>query len=204
MNLLWELFFTFAKIGLFTFGGGYAMLALISDTCVDKKKWITDDEMMNITVIAESTPGPVAINCATYVGYKQKGIPGAIMGTLGMMLPSLVIIYLISLFLDDFLQIAWIANAFHGIKLGVGVIIVGAAVKMLKKMKQKKPVPIAIMLAAAVIMLLIDILSIKFSSVSLMLSAGAVSLALFALRELLQKKKKPAPENGKTEGGQKE
>ena len=76
MNLLLDLFLSFAKIGLFTFGGGYAMIALIESICVEKKGWITHDEMMNITVIAESTPGPIAINCATFVGYKQKGLPG--------------------------------------------------------------------------------------------------------------------------------
>ena len=92
MNLLLDLFLTFAKVGLFTFGGGYAMIALIENTCVEKKQWITHDEMMNITVIAESTPGPIAINCATYVGYKQKGFAGALTATIGMILPSFCII----------------------------------------------------------------------------------------------------------------
>ena len=83
MNLLFDLFFSFARIGLFTFGGGYAMLALIEDACVEKKQWITHDEMMNITVIAESSPGPISINCATYVGYSQKGLAGALAATIG-------------------------------------------------------------------------------------------------------------------------
>ena len=87
MNDLIELFLTFAKIGAFTFGGGYAMISLIEDICVEKKKWITHDEMMDITVIAESTPGPIAINCATYVGYKRKKFVGAIFATIGMVLP---------------------------------------------------------------------------------------------------------------------
>ena len=87
MGILIELFLIFAKIGLFTFGGGYAMISLIENNCVEKKKWITHDEMMNITVIAESTPGPIAINCATYVGYKKAGIIGAIISTLGIVLP---------------------------------------------------------------------------------------------------------------------
>ena len=100
-----DLFLTFAKIGLFTFGGGYAMIALIEDICVEKKQWITHDEMMNVTVIAESTPGPIAINCATYVGYKQKGLSGAVAATVGMVLPSFCIIFLISRFLDKFLEI---------------------------------------------------------------------------------------------------
>jgi chromate transporter len=108
MNDLIELFLTFAKVGAFTFGGGYAMISLIEDICVEKKKWITHDEMMDITVIAESTPGPIAINCATYVGYKRKKLLGAIFATIGMVLPSFVIIFLISKYLDRFLEISWI------------------------------------------------------------------------------------------------
>lgn len=88
MPILLDLFLTFAKIGLFTFGGGYAMISLIEDSCVEKKRWITHDEMMNVTVIAEYTPGPIAINCATYVGYKQKSLSGAAAATVGMVLPS--------------------------------------------------------------------------------------------------------------------
>ena len=88
------------------------MISLIEDTCVRKKQWITHEDMMNVTVIAESTPGPIAINCATFVGYKQKGLPGAVMATLGMILPSFLVILLISTFLEHFLEIAWIANAF--------------------------------------------------------------------------------------------
>ena len=117
MGILPELFLTFAKIGLFTFGGGYAMIALIEDSCVEKKQWITHDEMMNVTVIAESTPGPIAINCATYVGYKQKGLAGAAAATAGMVLPSFCIIFLGSMFLDNFLEITWIAHAFRGIRI---------------------------------------------------------------------------------------
>ena len=121
--MLLDLFLTFSKIGLFTFGGGYAMIALIEDICVEKKQWITHDEMMNVTVIAESTPGPIAINCATYVGYKQKGLAGAAAATVGMVLPSFCIIFLISMFLDNFLEIPWIAHAFLGIKAAVGILI---------------------------------------------------------------------------------
>ena len=119
MNILLDLFLSFAKVGLFTFGGGYAMIALIENTCVEKKQWITHDEMLNITVIAESTPGPIAINCATYVGYKQKGFAGALAATIGMVLPSFCIIFAISRFLDHFLEITWIAEAFQGIKIAV-------------------------------------------------------------------------------------
>ena len=103
MPILIDLFLTFAKIGMFTFGGGYAMISLIENTCVENKKWITHDEMMTVTVIAESTPGPIAINCATYVGYKKGKLSGAIAATLGMVLPSFIIIFLISKCLNHFL-----------------------------------------------------------------------------------------------------
>lgn len=137
MNILFELFLTFAKIGLFTFGGGYAMISMIEHACVDSKQWVSHDDMMNITVIAESTPGPIAINCAIFVGYKQKGLVGAIAATLGIVLPSFIVIYLIAMLLDNFLEIAVIANAFKGIKLAVGILILDAAMKMIKKCRRK-------------------------------------------------------------------
>ncbi|MBQ6059401.1 MAG: chromate transporter [Clostridia bacterium] len=177
-----DLFLTFAKIGLFTFGGGYAMIALIENACVEKKQWISHDEMMNITVIAESTPGPIAINCATYVGYRQQGFWGALAATLGIILPSFCIIFAISAFLDRFIEITWIAHAFQGIKIAVGILILDAACKMLKKM-QKKAVPRIILLAAFGAMLLINILSVRISSIILMLTAGLVSLILFLVRK---------------------
>ena len=121
MNILADLFLTFAKIGFFTFGGGYAMIALIEDACVEKKKWITHDDMMNVAVIAESTPGPIAINCATFVGYRRGGFMGAVAATVGMVLPSFLIIFVVSQFLDHFLEIGWIHSAFMGIKLAVGI-----------------------------------------------------------------------------------
>ncbi|MCR5373181.1 MAG: chromate transporter [Solobacterium sp.] len=178
MMLLIDLFLSFARIGLFTFGGGYAMIALIENTCVEKKQWITQDEMMNITVIAESTPGPIAINCATYVGYQQKGFAGASAATLGIVLPSFCIIFLISRFLDHFLEITWIAHAFQGIKIAVGILILDAALKMLKKM-QKKPVPKAFMLCSFASMILINIFSLRISSIILMLCAGMISLIIY-------------------------
>lgn len=138
MNLLIELFLTFAKIGLFTFGGGYAMISMIENICVENKKWISHDDMMNITVIAESTPGPIAINCATFVGYKQKGLIGAIAATMGIVFPSFAIIYLIAILMDDFLEITVIANAFKGIKLAVGILILDAALKMIQKMQKNQ------------------------------------------------------------------
>ena len=182
MRLLFDLFFTFAKIGLFTFGGGYAMISLIEHTCVDQKAWITHDDMMNVTVIAESTPGPIAINCATFVGYRQKGFVGALVATLGMTLPSFCIIYLISMFLDDFLDIAWIANAFEGIKIAVGLLILDAALTMLKKTKKTRITDV-IMLCSFGAMLLIDLFALHFSTIALLLVAGMISLLLFVVQE---------------------
>lgn len=178
MSILLDLFFTFAKIGLFTFGGGYAMISMIENICVERKKWITHDEMMNVTVIAESTPGPIAINCATFVGYKKAGFLGAVIATLGIIVPSFIIIYLISMFLDNFLEIVIIANAFKGIKLAVGVLILDAGITMVKKM-HKKALPRAIVICAFVAMLAINVFAWNFSSIALMLIAAVVSLSIF-------------------------
>ena len=167
MPILIELFLTFVKIGLFTFGGWYAMLSIIENICVEQKNWITHDEMMNITVIAESTPGPIAINCATYVG-----------ATLGVTIPSFVIIFVISMFLEGFLEITWIAHAFQGIKIAVGILILDAAIKMIRKM-QKKPLQIGILLASFAVIILINVLKLHLSSIVVMLTAALVSIAFF-------------------------
>ena len=180
MNILLDLFLTFAKIGLFTFGGGYAMISMIENNCVERKQWITHDEMMNVTVIAESTPGPIAINCATFTGYKKAGFIGALAATLGIVVPSFVLINLISMFLDNFLELTIIANAFKGIKIAVGILILDAAITMIKKM-HKKMLPRAIMLCSCVVMLCINIFAWNSSSISLMLIAAAVSLTIFIL-----------------------
>lgn len=186
MNLLLDLFLTFAKIGLFTFGGGYAMIAMIENDCVERKKWITHDEMMNITVIAESTPGPIAINCATFTGYRQAGFPGALFATLGIVTPSFAVIYLISMFLDNFLELTLIANAFKGIKIAVGILILDAAVTMIRKMPGRK-LPRAIMVCSCAAMLCVNLLAWNFSSIRLMLIAALVSLSIFIVGEKKQR-----------------
>ena len=173
MKLLLELFLSFAKIGLFTFGGGYAMLPLIERTCVTKKQWLTDEDMLNITVMAESTPGPVAINCATFVGNRQKGFLGALAATLGMITPSFVIILLISFFLESFMEIRWVAGAFQGIKIAVGILIVDAAIRLFKKLP-KKALPMTILAVSFAAMLIIDILALRLTSVILLLAAASV------------------------------
>lgn len=180
VTVLIDLFLTFAKIGMFTFGGGYAMIALLEKTCVEDKKWITHDEMMDVTVIAESTPGPIAINCATYVGYRQGKLIGSVAATLGMVLPSFIFIYIIAQFLDRFLEIALIANAFKGIKIAVGILIIDAALKMLKKM-EKKPFQICIVVSSAVAMLLISFFSLGISSMVLMFMAAFTGIIVMMI-----------------------
>jgi chromate transporter len=189
MPILIELFLTFAKIGLFTFGGGYAMLSIIENICVEQKNWITHDEMMNITVIAESTPGPIAINCATYVGYKKGKLPGAVLATLGVAIPSFVIIFVISMFLEGFLEITWIAHAFQGIKIAVGILILDAAIKMIRKM-QKKPLQIGILFASFAVIMLINVLKLHLSSIVVMLAAALISVAFFLADKVRRKEGK--------------
>ena len=182
MNILFDLFLTFAKIGLFTFGGGYAMIPMSENNCVERKQWITHDEMMNVTVIAESTPGPIAINCATYTGYKKAGFIGALVATFGIILPAFIVIYLISMFLDNFLEFVIIANAFKGIKIAVGILILDAAITMIKKMHKKK-LTRTIMVCSCIAMLCINIFAWNFSSISLMLIAAVVSLTIFMIND---------------------
>ncbi len=185
--LLLDLLLTFAKIGLFTFGGGYAMIALMDNACVERKKWITHDEFMDVTVIAESTPGPIAINGATYIGYRQAGFTGAVFATAGIVLPSFAVLYLISLFFNNILEITIIANAFKGIKIAVGVLILNAAIKMFKKM-HKKALPFIVMSCALIASLLINIFKWHFSSIYLILLSGTAGYLVFMFGQLKQKK----------------
>ena len=180
MNIIADLFLTFAGIGCFTFGGGYAMIALIEDRCVERKKWITHDDMMNITVIAESTPGPIAINCATFVGWRQAGTAGAFAATVGMVMPSFLIIFLISRYLDSFLEIAWVARAFRGIRIAVGILIADAGLNMLKRMKKKR-FPRTVAAVSFLVILAGNLLSVRVSSIVLMIAAAIVGLAFSSL-----------------------
>lgn len=181
-NILLDLFFTFFKIGAFTFGGGYAMIALLDRDCVDNKKWITSDELMNITVIAESTPGPIAINCATYTGYKMKGLLGAIVATLGMILPSTIIIYIVSIFFGDLLSNSIISNVFKGIRVAVCILIVQAAIKMIKKVmknSKKKLLPSIIISSFFLIVLTSNLLGTHFSTIYLILVSGFIGYFVY-------------------------
>jgi len=133
MKKLWQLFFTFFKIGAFTFGGGYAMIPLIQNEAVERKGWVTDDDILEIIAIAESTPGPIAINSATFVGYRAAGVLGSVCATLGVVLPSFVIILLISFVLKQFSDILAVQYAFQGIRAGVLALLCKSLWTMYKK-----------------------------------------------------------------------
>ena len=186
MHILLDLFLTFARIGLFTFGGGYAMIAIIENLCVEQKKWITHEEMMDMTVIAESTPGPIAINCATYVGYKQRGLWGAIAATLGIVLPSFLVIFIIAHFLDGFLAYPLVARAFSGIRAAVVALILSAMWKIAKKS--------LVDIFAFIIFLTVAVLSFftDLSPVIFVIAAGACGLVLnlSGIRKVKEDKKK--------------
>ena len=132
--MLLILFWTFFKIGLFTFGGGYAMIPFIHQYAVEKYKWITDDEFLDIIAIAEATPGPIAINSATYIGHKVKGVKGSTFATLGVVIPSVIIIILIAAFFMQFKDNVYVEYAFKGVRIGVSILILNAALRMYKKL----------------------------------------------------------------------
>ena len=185
MPLLLELFLTFAKVGAFTFGGGYAMLALLDHTCVEQKKWLTSEEFSDLTVIAESTPGPIAINCSTYTGYKKAGIPGAIVATFGMVLPSFLILLLISLFFENILAYPVIANAFQGIRVAVALLILRAGLKMGTKMLQNsktKPSSLLFILIFFCISLCLSLFDIHISTIWLIVASGLCGFFLYGIR----------------------
>ncbi len=133
LKKVFQLFITFIKIGAFTFGGGYAMVPLIQRETVEKKKWINDDDILEIVAIAESTPGPIAVNSATFVGYKTAGVLGAAAATIGVVLPSFTIIYFISFVIDKFENNTAVKYAFSGIRAGMLALIIKALWTMSKK-----------------------------------------------------------------------
>ena len=180
IKVWWQLFFSMLKIGLFTFGGGYAMINFLDNEFVERKGWLDSEEFMNLVAVAESTPGPIAINCSTFIGYKKAGILGSVFATIGMCLPSFVIIYLISLFFNQFLAISWVASAFRGIQVCVVFLILSAGAKMLKKMK-KTAFNIAVMAITFVAMITLSLFSVSFSSIFYILIFGALGLLVYAL-----------------------
>ena len=177
---LWKLFATFFKIGAFTFGGGYAMISIIENECVSEKKWLTHDEMMDITGVPESTPGPLTINTATFVGYKVGGVLGSAAATCGVVLPSLIVIGAIALFLENFLAIKWVASAFKGIKAAVAFLIFGAGWKMFKKMKKTK-LSVILFALALLLMLCKNFDLFPVSSILLIVLSAIVGLVVYGI-----------------------
>ena len=182
-----SLFFTMLKIGLFTFGGGYAMIALLENEFVEKKKYMEKDEFLDMVAIAESTPGPIAINAATYIGYKKAGVIGSVMATVGVCIPSFVIIYAISLFFDAFLSFKLVEYAFRGIQVCVVYLIFSAGLKMLGQMK-KTAFSVTIVSAVLLCMLLFSLFAVKFSTVLYILICGLIGLFIYILKQIKQKK----------------
>ena len=177
---LGTLFFTFFKIGLFTFGGGYAMIALLEEEFIQRRKWLDKDEFLDMTAIAESTPGPVAINSATYLGYKLAKVPGAATATVAVCLPSFLIIYAISLFFEQFTQLTVIANAFKGIQVCVIYLIFSAGVRMLKAM-DKSPFATGVLAAVMLVMVGLSLAGVSVSSILLILLSGAAGVAAWLI-----------------------
>jgi len=184
-----SLFLTMLKIGLFTFGGGYAMIALLENEFVATKKWLEKDEFLDVAAIAESTPGPIAINAATYIGYKNAGFVGSVISTLGICLPSFIIIYAISLFFDAFLSLTYVAYAFKGIQICVVYLILSAGLKMLKQMK-KTAFNVIIILATLACMVVLSVFAIKFSTIFYILISGAAGVAVYLLGKLRKEEKR--------------
>lgn len=188
VKLALTLFLSYFKIGLFTFGGGYAMIALIEREFVMRKKWINEVELYEIIAIAESTPGPIAINCATFVGYKILGFVGSFLATLAVCIPSFAIIYLISVFYDAFMSLTAVAYAFEGIKAGIAIMVTTAGINMVRK-GSKNAFTVGVFLLTFAAAVCIDVFSLDFSTVYIILIGAAAGIAAGIVRDVVNKKK---------------
>ena len=177
-----ELFTTFFKIGAFTFGGGYAMVALLEHEFVEQKQWVSREEFLDMVAIAESTPGPMAVNSATYIGYKIGGFSGAAASTLAVCIPSFAVIYIISLFFDQFLALSVVASAFRGIQACVIYLILSAGLKMLKQLK-KDTFDLCILAAVVAAMVGCSLAAVSFSSIYYILLSGAAGVLVWLVKK---------------------
>ncbi len=177
------------KIGLFTFGGGYAMIALLENEFVTKQGWVDKEEFLDMAAIAESTPGPIAINGATYIGYRLRGIMGSLLATVAICIPAFTIIYIISLFFDRFLSFTLIAKAFSGIRVCVIYLIGSAGLRLLSGIP-KKPFPLAILIGAAAAMIIASLLTKSLSTLVLILLSGLLGLAAYGISSIRTHKSK--------------
>lgn len=174
--MLWNLYVSWFKMGLFTFGGGYAMLPMIQKEVIEKHHWATEDEIMDYYAIGQCTPGIIAVNTATFVGYKLKGIIGGIVATLGVVSPSLIIITVIAQLISNFSSLAVVQHALAGIEVAVCVLMYVAIEKLLKK--GVKDVPTFIIFALAFILAYFT----NISTVILVVLAGAAGYVLYAVK----------------------
>lgn len=181
------LFLSFLKIGLFTFGGGYAMIALLKNEFVSKKKWITDEAFLDMVAIAESTPGPVAINSATYIGYQIAGYSGALASTVAVCIPSFVIIYIISSCFDSFLKLSYVSYALDGIQACVVYLILSAALQMVKGIR-KTFYNMTLGIAVFFAMVVFSVLSVDFSTVFYILICGMTGVVGYSVKSISQRK----------------
>lgn len=201
LKTLLKLFLTMFKIGLFTFGGGYAMLVLLENEFVTKRKWMDNDEFTDVVAIAESTPGPIAINASTYVGYKTSKVLGAIVSTIAVCLPSMIIIFAISLFFDAFLSLKYVAYAFEGIRVCVCLLILFAGIKMARKLKTNA---FNIILASIsfILVILIGLFGVEISTVYFVLAGGAIGVITYLVTiavnrsKRMEKAQEPTQEKG--------
>ena len=180
---LLSLFLSFLKIGAFTFGGGYAMIALLENEFVARKGWLGRDEFLDVLAVSESTPGPIAVNTATYIGYKVAGVLGSVLSTLAVCLPAFAIIFVISLFFDRFLALTYVGYAFRGVQVAVVYLIASAGIKVLKGLKRDFfTILLAVLVFAAFVTL--SLFAVSFSSVFYILICGVLGLALYFVRTL--------------------
>ncbi|MBQ6476419.1 MAG: chromate transporter [Clostridia bacterium] len=180
-NIYLDLFLTFARIGGLTFGGGYAMLPMLQSEVVEKRGWATEDELADYYAIGQCTPGIIAVNTATFIGHKQKGILGGIIATLGVVAPSLVIITIIAAFLQNFADYAVVKNAFAGVRVCVCVLVLNAIRKLWKK-SIMDTFCLIIFLAAVLVSIIFDI-----SPIWIVLGAGVLSVVYCAVRRAVKK-----------------
>lgn len=190
IKTLLKLFLIFFKIGLFTFGGGYAMISVIERELVEKKEWIDKDEFLDIIAIAESTPGPIAINSATYIGYKVGKFFGSVFATIGVVLPSFIIISLLAFFINRFnlLDIEYVSYAFKGINACVAFLILSAGIKLLRKQKKNIFNIIATFLTIT-LLVMFGLFNISFSTIYFILIGGFISVLIYIICFVINKKK---------------
>lgn len=170
-----KLILVMLKIGAVTFGGGYAMIAILRDEFVDRRGWLTSEDFLDIVAIAESTPGPIAVNMATYIGYTVGGVLGSVLATLALCLPAFVIIGVISLFFDAFLSLTYVAYAFRGIQVAVAFLILSAGVRTFRSL-ERSPLNIILFVLTVAVMLVTDFFAVGFSSILYILAGGLIGL----------------------------